>query len=293
MSYETKYRIQYKRRSLGITTIDIMEKDYDESSAGAITPLLASGHPLEITFDGDVKNIFTPTLGSGAVIRVMAYPLTLIDLYTSDPQKFMVKIWDGQSGDVLRWQGFINTEIYTGQYSLNTRTEIAIYCNDGMKLLGDLKYKSNSSTFFTGKNIVADIFHNIVGKLATEYVTVYTSIDINVGVGYENLFAYLKLLNENFLDEQDEPMSCRDVLDAIVKSWSCVMRFLGPDIYIFDPINLHDTTKGKTYDYATFLTETVVAVGGYLDLTDTSVAPTGLYLYNSTNMINELQLSDT
>jgi len=45
-----------------------------------------------------------------------------------------------------------------------------------------------------------------------------------------------------------------------------IMYFEGDVIYIVDPINLHDTSKGKSYAVAGWGSETNYSLGGYLDL---------------------------
>ena len=74
MSYNVQYRISYKRFSNSLTTIDILGNGW----GGGITTLEGDATPLTITTSADVTNIYTPTVGSGAVINVLATPLSLI-----------------------------------------------------------------------------------------------------------------------------------------------------------------------------------------------------------------------
>ena len=108
MAYGRKYTTYYKRRSGGTTTIDILKNGY----SGSVTTLTADLNALEIEFAGDVENIYASTVGTGAVIRVIATPLTLTELFTADPQEFIVKIYNGGTGTNLVWQGFVSPEIY-------------------------------------------------------------------------------------------------------------------------------------------------------------------------------------
>jgi len=47
-----------------------------------------------------------------------------------------------------------------------------------------------------------------------------------------------------------------------------VLKFKGEYIYIYDPINLHDTSKGKHYDVTPTIGghEGASLIGGYLDI---------------------------
>lgn len=289
MPNNVRYRIAYARKSDGITTIDIHEKDY----AGAIiTTLQAAGNPLEIAWEGDPSNIYKPTIGSGATIRILATPLSLLGdmnsdsgyvagLFTDDPQKYVVKIYNGISGSILRWQGFINTEIYSESYCNPINSEITIYCNDGMKVLENILYtdtdadtdsSGTTSGYYNGNETVAKIFDNILPKLGITFTTIYTANDIEISdTGDTNPFLYLKIPNENFIDESNVAMSCRQVLEGLIGGLGLVMYFEADNIYIIDPINLHDKEKGKSYDVATYNNEVHVDVGGYLDISHNEI----------------------
>lgn len=285
MAYGVKYRIQYYRRYSGKqTTIDILEKDHISS---AITELRAAEDPLTILFDGDPSNIYKPTIGSGAVIRIVETPLTLLGLFTDDPQKYMVRIFDGianEDSDVssdtdgkLIWQGFINAEIYSEGYSNPIATTIELNCNDGLALLDKIKYKTAADEYYEGTEDLAHIFQNIFGKLGIEFDRIFMNCDFSLTASPSlntNLFDFLMSSNENFVDESGEPMSCRDVLNSIIGGLGLVMKFSGRDIHIIDPINLHDASKTKVYDIsASYDTELASnELGGYLDISSQDVA---------------------
>lgn len=271
-NYEVKYRIEYLRKSGGQTTIDILERDY----VGAITDLKACSDPLQIPLSGDSSNIYKPTIGSGCTINVMVTPLTMDDLYTNDPQKFIVKIYDGASEDSsgapnLVWQGFINAEIFSESYStpLSLKGRFSISCNDGMVLLDKIKYKTAADAYYLGTVNVSSIFNNILEKLSIDFTNIYTSNDLTIKPAPSpatNPFLYLQLANENFVDENGVPMSCRQVLDSIVSGLGMVLFFKSNDIYIIDPINLHTVSKGKSYLRSDFTEVGQVDIGGYLDI---------------------------
>ena len=270
MAYGIQYRTEYRRFSGGITTIDFLQLDVAEASP--IVNLVASGNPLEITTTGDVNNIFQPTIGTGANINLLVTPLSTLGFFTSNPQEWLVNIYDGVSGSTLVWQGFINAEIYSEDYSTSRGMPITLQCNDGMALLDHIKYKDGANNY-SGFAEYYTIIDNILDKLATSYVTIYTSNDITINsVGpVTNPFLYLTEDNENFINEKLEAMSCREVLDSIIGGLGLSMRFKGPDIYIIDPINLHTVAKGKSYSRATFGSEAQYNVGGYLDISNKDI----------------------
>lgn len=271
MAHGVKYRIPYYRKSGGQTTIDILKRDY----AGAITVLKGGGSPFELTKDGDVSNIYEPTIGLGVVLNtVSSSSLSLIELFTTDPQEFIIKIYNGVSGSTLIWQGFVSSELYRENFSKALPQVVSIYGNDAMKVLENIKYLQADGSYYTGTATIATILSNIFSKLEISFTTIYTSNDLEVFDDGEtqvtNPFLYLELANENFIDEQGEAMSCRDVLKGVIGGLGGLcMFFLANDVYIIDPINLHDTGKGKSYDASTFGSETVIStLGGYVDISD-------------------------
>lgn len=270
-SYKVHYITSYKRRNNNTTTITISEKDYNGSS----TTLIADASPLEITTSGDINNIYTPTQGSGAVINLLVTPLTLTSLFTVDPQKFIVKVYNGTTGGTLIWQGFINTGIYQEDYSIGSGTTnytpVQLTCNDGMALFDNLSYKvSETGVTYTGCQSISQVLQNIFSKLNLTFTNIKTSSDLLIAAGVTNIFQYLTVNNENYLDEKGIAMSCRDVLNAIFQPLGLIMTFRADKIYFIDPINLSNTNKGKSYN-ATGGTETYASLGGYLDISNKDI----------------------
>lgn len=272
MAYAVKYRIQYKRISNSTTTIDILQDGY---TGGTITELEPTDKPLEISFDGDINNIYMPTIGSGAVINFYTTPLTLLDLFTENPQEFIVKIYNGASGSNLFWQGFVNTDIYSEDYSAANTTLISLQCNDGMATLDKIPfYNSNSDVYYTGTTAITYILSTILNKLNITFTDIYTSNDLRIADYVTNFFYYLNIPQENFVDENGNPFSCRKVLDSIIGGIGLVMKFKGSNIYFIDPINLHSPSKGKHYDLTPIIGygESQSNVGGYVDISGSTLS---------------------
>jgi hypothetical protein len=266
MAYNVKYRIQYKRLSGSYTTIDILQNNY---TGGTITELTAGKNPLEISFAGDIENIFSPTIGSGAVIQVVAVPMTLMELFTDNPQEFIVKVYNSlYSGTNLIWQGFVNAEIYSEGYT-DHYTTIEIHCNDGLAVLDYIPYRTTGNTYYTGTTSISAIFGTVLNKLNITFTNIFFSSDLRITDYSRNLFLHLFLPQENFIDETGVVMSCRKVLESILSGWGMVMKFKGQDIFIYDPINMHDTSKWKLYGVSPVIgydSGALAEVDGYVDL---------------------------
>lgn len=272
MAYAAKYKIEYKRVSNNTTTIIIYQDGYTGST---ITELVPDENPLEISFEGNVNDIFESTKGSGANINVLATPLSLMELFTTNPQEYAVKVFNGTTGGTITWQGYLNTGVYSEDYSVGAGllTPITITANDGMAVLDKISYKvSETGAYYTGFSTIRTVLTNIFGKLTgisfAQMVT-NSDLEINHTLGYTNPFLYLKVNNENFINEKGEAMSCRDVLDCIFKPLGLSMYFLGINMFFIDPLNLRNTAAGKKYDVygSTLRTGTLFSIGSTLDLT--------------------------
>lgn len=241
MAYGTKYIIEYKRRSGISTIIYIQENGY----SGATTELDTQVIPLEIIIDGDVDNIYKSTLGSGARINILGTALTLTEFFTIDPQKYRVLIYNNET---LIWQGFISTGIYSEDYSSSGIVPITLICNDGMSILENILYEEDDGSPFTGFIQITTILNNILDKIDLDFTSLRTSSDLIIGGSSTNIFEDLMIANENFYDEKQEPMNCREVLDSLFSSLGLVVSFRDDTIFFIDPINLHTPALGKTYD---------------------------------------------
>lgn len=264
MAYGLKYTIEYKRLSNNTTKIEIYQKDYTDASI-ELTP---TDDPLEISFNGNANNIYTPTNGWGATIRVLSEPLQLAELFTEDPQEFIVKIYNDTT---MIWAGYVSSDTYSEDYSIISplKTQIEIQCNDGMALLDNIPYCSSVGVNYTGFTSFAGVLNTILGKLENKFTELISSTDLMVtSTGYTNLFLGLTVNNENYQDEQSIPKSCREVLNSILQGLGLVMEFLGDKIYVYDPVCLSRPTLAKKYTlYSAYtFTETSTTLGGYKNI---------------------------
>jgi hypothetical protein len=269
MAYGIKYRTSYKRRGGGTTTIHILENDYSST----ITDLDADVEPLVIDTGGDSENIYETIKGSGASIRLLVPPLTMTDLFTLDPQKYMVKVFSGSTGGTCIWQGFVNTGVYTESYSDSIDTPITITCNDGLNLFDNIPYLpvASGTTKYTGFTTIAGVMGNILSKINLTISEIYTMTNLEVVVGDTNLFLYLTVNNENYYKEDGEPMTCREVLESIWGSLGFVMTLRGERMYLIDPYYVYDATKRKAYNTTSYSQKTSVVVGGTLDISNAEI----------------------
>ena len=264
MAYGVKYTINYKRRSNGLTTIDILESGY----TGSITELRGNVDCLQINFTGNMENIYEPTRGSGAQLKLLVSPLTVLDLFTDEPQKFIMKVYNGtRTTGTLIFQGFLPCGIYNEDYSTTDMVEIQLICNDGMGVLDDISFKvSETGATYSGIKTIGEILTIILGKINLTINKIIMVSNLQLPDNSTNIFTNISVMCENFYDEQGKSMSLREVLTSILEPLGLVMLFRSDTIYFIDPISLNDgTAKQYTMSYGS---ETSITFGGKLDITD-------------------------
>jgi hypothetical protein len=239
MAYNLRYFIPYKKFSGIETDIWILEKD---TSTGTYQTLTADDNPLEITFDGDVNNIYAGTVGSGATINLRVTPLSMTNLFTTDPQKFKVLIY---SNSALIWQGFISTGISYEELNSSQNTLFTLKANDGMAVLDLIPYQLDPSTYYQDNTSAATVLQRIMSKLNLVFDNGWGAMDYRVDDYEQSIFFNLGVNQTNYIDENGKAMSCREVLNTIMTSLGLRVAFRGSAFHVIDPINLHDVTKGQ------------------------------------------------
>jgi hypothetical protein len=289
MAYKAKYITSYKKLDNSTTTILIKQDGW----TGSTTTLIADDNPLTISYDGDSSMIYAGTRGSGAQINVLAEPLTLIELLSnSNPQKNIVQIYSGTTGGTLIWQGYVNTSVYSEDYTNGSGilTPVQINCNDGMQLISNIYFNQNSGSTY-GIITIGQVINFILSNLSgITFTNIITSNDLSIN-GYDvNLFNKLKINAENYTDESLISETCRDTLNDIFKALALTIYFQGATIFIVDPINLNTPSLGRSYTLPDF-TESSVAVGGIVDFSGGTISyfETGQSL-DIVPQIDELQI---
>jgi hypothetical protein len=259
MAYNLRYFIPYVKHSGVETDIWILEKD---TSVGTFQTLVADGNPLEISFDGDTTNLYCGTVGSGATINLRVNPLTMSNLFTTDPQKFMVKIY---SNSILIWQGFISTGISYEELNTNKGVLFTLKANDGMAVLDMIPYRPDPSTYYESNTAAAIVLQRIMSKLNLTFDNGWGAMDYRVDDYEQSIFFNLGVNQSNYIDENGKVMTCREVLDTIMNSLGLRMSFRGSAFHVIDPINLHDVTKGQILS-SNWDANLQNYPGGYLDI---------------------------
>ncbi len=257
MAYGVKYRVEYKNRAGVNKKIDIEERDY----TGARTDIVAGEDPLQIELP--VVNPYSPepVITSGCTIAMIsATNMMFRILYSIDPQKIRVRIYAGAS-TVPYFSGYGNTEVLGEDYSRLQDYEIAYYCNDGFATLERYKYLNGTAKYDTIETIW-NILVRIITKMGLPFQYLYFaskySCDGVTPAASETLWHNLMVDQLNYYDEKDEPMTYKQVLEALLMSYGLSIRWVDGSLVICEPSMLASANfSAKRYDSSFAYVDTV------------------------------------
>lgn len=194
-----------------------------------------------------------PVRGSQATIELICNKIfQFVDLHTDDMQKYLVKFY--RSGS-LYWLGWLDAELYNEQLSDVPPYKVSFTASD-FNILERLKYLDNSEKQFS--DIVPLITHlkRCFDKLALPFNKLYigcstSANDITV-TSVETALHVLHVMSSNFYDEDNEPMTCREVVESVLQPFGLMMVQKGANVYIYDYNTVKLGLPMKRYDFSTF-----------------------------------------
>ena len=268
MAYGLSHRIEWKDREGVDSKIEILENDF----AGAVTDCVPAEDPLLIDIAPMDPTIFIPVVGKGATINlVSATNGQFMGMYTLDPVKRMIKCF--KNGNASAWfLGFINVEQYGEEYSRLTGYDVTIHCNDGFNALSRFKYLNGTSKYDTLETMWT-VLTRILARTGLPYQYIYFASKIScTGItpaANETIWHNLKVDQNNYYDEQDEPMTHRAVLEELLKVKGLQIRQECGSIYIYEPQMLADASfSAKRFNGTTYAYVDTVNVSRNFDLSD-------------------------
>lgn len=261
MAFAQSHKIEYKDCADIDTLIEIWEQGY----GGSVVECETGDDPLNVDIAPMSPTIFMPVVGSGATIKLnSATNGQFLGLYTIDPVKRMVKIYKDNKANPW-WLGYINPEQYGESYSRLENYPVTINCNNGFNVLNRFKYL-NGTAKYTTLETKWNILTRVLAKIGLPYQYIYfatkvSCVDVTVDAD-ETLFHVLKADQLNYYNEQDEPMTYREVLEALLSVYGLQIRQEDGSIFIYEPQMLADANfsakrfNGSTYAYVDTVTVT-------------------------------------
>ena len=220
MSYGLMYTVPFADISNIPCVVEIEKEGY----IGTPTELVGGSSPFVVKIE-DEEFMYTPTRFSDATIRVVGGD-SLQSLFATSYQEYRVTF---KKNSLVRWCGFIKPEVYTQDYSSNI-FELEIECMSAMSTLEYIKYSQYRGTEIYEREFVS--FSGILKQCIDEANVVYNKIiiphvyakSLNDFNSNQNILDEIVVSEQNFYNEDNEPMSLKEVLEEVCKfmNWTCV-----------------------------------------------------------------------
>lgn len=215
--YKQIYTIPFKSVEENSYNIVIEKKGY----IGISTELVGASKPFVVEDYADF--IFNPFKLSSATLSIYGGDY-LRELFTPDPQGVRVKLL--KNGNI-EWVGFITNDTYSQDYS-NSEFVYEIELINPISTLKYIKYESNLK-IITFIQLIKDAVEKANAEIKTLYLpSSYTDSSNN------NIYNLIKVLSNNFFDEQNEPMSYYEILEEIAKYLCLTISVKGDSVYFID-----------------------------------------------------------
>lgn len=203
------YYSDFKSRSNNHYRIEI----YTKAAAGTAKELLLSANPFTAEWEAD--SVYKPLKMSNAVCSILIKEI-LIDLYTGEAQGVEVCLRN-LSTNTLEWFGYVTPNLYSSDY-ITPLDSVDIEAIDSIACLENIKYSymGEKADFRSFLSIILYILDKAdprenVNKLYVHDCNRVTSASTSC------IMDDLYIHERNFFDEDNEPMTCKDVLSSLVE----------------------------------------------------------------------------
>ena len=153
-----------------------------------------------------------------------------IDLYTMEVGSVLLEVY---RNGVLYWCGTMDTELYEEPFSYEKEYEVSMTFSD-FAMLERINFSG------TGARTLEDLLTDCIksARLSAAYMTggisCYVSTSMPDIPSDSNIFRELCLYSDNFYDEEEEPMTQREVLDEILRPFALRLLQRCGGLYLYD-----------------------------------------------------------
>lgn len=168
-----------------------------------------------------------------------------IDLYTVEPGSVLLEVYRNEA---LYWCGTMDTELYEEPFSYEKEYEVSMTFSDFAILE---RFNFTGSGTCTLEELLTDCIKNarLAAAYRTEGITCHISTTIPDAPADGNIFNELCLHSNNFYDEDEEPMTQREVLDEVLRPFALRLVQRGGGLYIYDLNALQTVFEPRFIDW--------------------------------------------
>lgn len=167
-----------------------------------------------------------PVQGSALTLRLVSESdREFVGLYTVEEGAWRVDIYRNKA---LYWRGSIDTELYEEPYSTSSGYIVEVTASD-------LGPADRTDFDMTGRHTIEDIIRHCLSRTAIADMEQVISISTSLPDAKEPLsLSDLYIDTANFYDEDGEPMTCREVLEEVLRPFALRLAQRNGEIHIFD-----------------------------------------------------------
>lgn len=243
--------------------LDEISNRFEILCNSSTTPKLieATNEPFRLKYL-DVKKL-EPVQGSQATLELISESnFQFIDLHTDDMQGYLVKFY--RSGQ-LYWIGFLDSELYNENLTDSAPYAVEFSAAD-FNILERLKFRNESEKAYTDIASFMTQLKRCFNKLGLPFQKLYIGCStvpkgINMSAS-ETALHVLHIQSANFYDEDNEPMSCREVVESILQPFGLMMVQRDASVYIYDlnTVKSGGVMKCFNFDTLAYIGDTAVNV---------------------------------
>lgn len=215
MSYGLIYTLPFASKDGKVYEVKIEREGY----TGKVTELKGQTSPFTATIDSE-EFIYTPTRFSTATMAIFGGDY-LQDLFSTDYRMHRITLY---ANGVAVWCGFIKPELYTQDYS-SDKFNLEINCYSAMSVLEFVEYKQAGEErgFVSLWSLLKKCVEESRGLYTAIYIPHVYSVSQSEYNNWNNPLESMMVTEQNFFDEDDNPMSLKEVLEEIMKlmNWTC------------------------------------------------------------------------
>ena len=267
MAYQEKYN--YTFIPTGLAEVHLVEIWQDTVDVLVAEEVTAGLPPFSVELPSIDK--FQTVRGTGCIINLLsATDMKFFDgLYHVDPKEFLIKHYiDG----VLNWTGYLNPEMYREPYDQSENYIIQTTGNDGFNLMDRLFFNESDSSNFTGMKSEWEIIQIVLDKIGLSYndirISLSTTFSDFTGAAYSTIIHESFIDSANFYDEDNKPMTLREVIESILTPYGAFIVQSNGSVYITD---INTIAAGGSVTYQTFNSTTYAYIIDNIEVNEKTV----------------------
>lgn len=231
-----KYFYEFKGLDGDLYRVEILT----DEEVSAVEVKAANEEPLVLEYEN--KGKLYPCAGSQANMTLISQSnFQFVNLFTDEQQEYLVKLY---KNGVPYWYGWLDSELYDEVLSSSAPYEVSFSAAD-FSVLERLMYVADDESKFTDTVSCFTHIQRCLHRLNLPFNYIYigctTDNSAEPTAANQTILHTEYIQSVNFYDEDGDPMSCRDVIEAILKPFGLTMVQKYGGLLIVD----YNTIKGK------------------------------------------------